>query len=61
MILFDAYTLMFFYCLGWFFNICVDEYGLRLSDALIRAFLAAIWPITLVIAFILGTKKGGLK
>lgn len=61
MILFDAYTLMFFYCLGWFFNSCDDEHGLRLSDALIRAFFAAIWPITLVIAFILGNKKGGSK
>ena len=61
MILFDAYTFMFFYCLGWFLNIGVDEYDLRLSDVLIRAFLAAIWPIILVIAFILGIKKGGSK
>lgn len=61
MILFEAYTLMFSYCLGWFLNIRVYNYELQLSDVLIRAFLVAIWPITLVIAFILGTKKGGSK
>lgn len=61
MTLFEAYTLMVFYCLGWFLNISVYDYDLRLPDVLVRVFFAAIWPITLVISLILRYKKRGLR
>jgi len=55
----DIYVCIFFFNLGWFISIAIDdeESARSVISVIAAVFLAAVWPITVIVAVCLGNKK----